>query len=454
MTKPLKVHVVMSDAQQMVVEEISRQCQVTCWNRLLAEVAAWAESGAGEEPHILLISSSDYLGSPKSVDRQTKKFLLTLKGIRQKRQRARIVILIPLDYLGNLELVSELIKLRIYDLWFLEDFDEKDIYDFLNTRRDKAGLEAYIKAREKEFWLRGKAEPKIGTLAEKIFQPYYLKPNVLAFYSTEDTHINTGLAILTALNLAQLGFKVALVESITHLTQLAPAMSVPHPFFNTSHALTMYELGNNGFLRNCMFNSARYVRDSYVTEQNEHVQYYPESLYFLPDKVGGERLASQGSRPKWQDFFFELTRVTMFERDFHFLIYLCNGWSEINKLIINKMAYLQFITVNLLPGSVVNAVDELFLEQGDLYLVASGYTDFLAKELKGLGSKQPLYCPDSFRADLLKYLYFKNYSAIGSQTQEFINRILEITGVRLSKESLHGNRLWSHLQYWKERLWG
>ena len=144
----------------------------------------------------------------------------------------------------------------------------------------------------------------------------------------------------------------------------------------------------------------------------------------------------------------------MFERDFHFLIYLCNGWSEINKLIINKMAYLQFITVNLLPGSVVNAVDELFLEQGDLYLVASGYTDFLAKELKGLGSKQPLYCPDSFRADLLKYLYFKNYSAIGSQTQEFINRILEITGVRLSKESLHGNRLWSHLQYWKERLWG
>lgn len=454
MNSPIKIHVVMSEEHQPVVEEISRQGLITCWSRSLDEVTAWAKGGEGSEPDILLINYNDYQGSSNAHSKSIKQFLLRLREIRQKRQRLRFVVLLSLELLGNLELLSGLIKLRIYDLWFLDNFDERDIHQFLNTVRNREDLESYLKLREKNFQVLKNSPTEItGTLTEKLFRPYYIKSNILAFYSADDTQTNTGLAILTALNLAELGFKVALVETISQTPQLSAAMTIHHPYFNTSHTLAMYQLGNRNFLRNCYFNREKYLRDTYASDKYEHIRYYPESLSFLPDReLSDKQLPNKEEPTKWRDFFTELTRVTMFELDFHFLIYLCNGSSQINDLVFNEMANLRFKTINLLPGSIIAATAQG--ETTPTNLVLAGYTVYLAKELKELSTLTPLYCDGSLPNEILNYLYFKSYSHIKPKTQELINEIIKRIGIQLPKNRHGDNSLRLDWQSLKEKLKG
>lgn len=453
MAKNTKVHIVMSAEHQLVVEEISKQCQVTCWNRALEEAVNWANTGGGKEPAIILINSSDYLDNCSKNSKKRKQFLQSIRLIRQKRYQTRIVLLIPLEFLDDLVLIAGLLTAKIYDLWFLDSFDERDINQFLTKERNKEDLEAYIKELEQELPFKGKPTPNYtSSLAEKIFKPYYIKSNVVAFYSAEDTQTNTGLAILTALNLAEMGFKVALVETIAYLPHLATAMTVRHPYFNTSHALSMYSLGNNDFLKNCLYNRSKYLADPYSLDNYEHIQYYPETLYFLPDGKREDNLPAVDIQPKWREFVTELTKLTMFEQDYHFLIYLCNGNSPFNDVIMNELAYLRFITINLLPSSIIYAVNEEKKGQENTHLVVSGYAQYVAQELMVLGNKAPLFCPAEIQTDILNYLYFKNYGEVGAKTQDFINCLVSKLGVKLQKNSEH-HGLRSGLRSLKESIW-
>ncbi|KAF0215360.1 MAG: hypothetical protein FD167_5213 [bacterium] len=400
-----------------------------------------------------MVNSSDYL--EKRINKiECKDFLHSLKQIRQKRYQTRIVVLIPIELLSVLELITGLIKLKIYDLWFLDSFDERDINQFLTKTRDKEGLEVYIKELENELLAQGRPCPtNTGSLAEKIFKPYYIKSNVVAFYSAEDTQTNTGLAILTALNLTEMGFRVALVETVSYLPHLAAAMTIRHPYFNTSHALSMYSLGNNDFLKNCLFNRSKYLADTFSLDKYEHIQYYPDTLYFLPDGRREDNMSVKDALPKWREFVNDLSKLTMFEQDFHFLIYLCNGNSPFNELVINELAYLRFITYNLLPSSIIYAINEEKKGQENTHLIINGYTQYVSEELKELGNKAPLFCPEEFQTDILNYLYFKNYGDIGVKTQDFINNLVDKMGVKLQRNTeYHG--LKARLQSLKDGIRG
>jgi len=435
MGKVARVHLIMSEDDQPIVEEISRQCQVTCWNRSLDEAVKWAGSGAGAEPDILLVNSSQYITGESKL-RLRKYFISQVKAIKQKRCQTRIVLLIPLSFLGDLDLVTSLMKLQIYDLWFLDSFDKWDINQFITQARTPESLELYIKELETLLINTGKITLSQGSLpSEKIFKPYYIKSNVLAFYSSEDILTNTGLAVLTALNLAQLGFKVGLVETISPLPQLAAAMTVRHPYFNTSHALAMYSLGNREFLKKSLFNSTEYLEDTNALDNFPHLQYYPETLFFLPDGRRQDNLTAAEVQSTWPDFAAELTKIAMFEQNYHFLIYLCNGHSPLNDLILKELANLRFMTISLLPGSIVSAREQEIRKTEKTRLIVSGYLKYVVEELEEAGGLEPLYCSAEVQRDFLNYLYFKNYSEIGAVTQDFINNLLSQAGVRLHKSA-------------------
>lgn len=453
MAEIAKVHIVMGAEHQLVVEEISKQCHVTCWNRDLEEAVNWANTGGGKDPNILLINSSDYMENSINYKKR-KQFLHSLNQIKQKRYHTRIVVLIPLELLGNLELITGLIKLKIYDLWFLDSFDECDINQFLTKVRNKESLEAYLRELEQEFLSMGKRCPiSTGSLAEKLFKPYYIKSNVVAFYSAEDTQTNTGLAILTALNLAEMGFKVALVETVSYLPHLASAMTIRHPYFNTSHALSMFSLGNNDFLKNCLYNRSKYLADTFSLDKSEHIQYYPDNLYFLPEGKREDNMPITDALTRWREFVYDLTKLTMFEQNCQFLIYLCNGNSPFNDVVMNELAYLRFITINLLPSSIIYAINEEKKGQESTHLIVNGYTQYVADELKKLGNKAPLFCPEETQIDILNYLYFKNYGEMGANTQDFINSLVDKLGVKLQKNPEQPG-LMAGLQSLKERLRG
>lgn len=452
MSQLARVHIVMGENNQVVVEEIGRQCQVTYWNRSLEEAVTWASSGGGEDPDIILINCGDYAES--SDNRSLHGLINCLRIIKQKRSQSRIVALIPLESFGELELIAGLVKLGIYDLWFLDAFDEGDIFEFLTSVRSREGLEAYIRELEQGLFGREKDRfARTGPLSEKLFSPYLIKSNVLAFYSAEDTQTNTGLAILTALSLAELGFKVALAESVAGVPHLAAAMSVRHPYFNTSHAFSMYSLGNTNFLRNCLFNRRKYLADSYSLDKSEHSCPYPENLYFLPDgqKEYTEPLAEL--QTKWRGFATELTKIAMFEQDFHFLIYLCNGRSLFNEVVIKELAYHRFIIVNLLPGSIIYGLNEITDRQDNIHLIVSTSAPYITEGIKDLSDKAVMFCPAELQTDILHCLYFRKYGETGIKTQEFVNALTGMLGVRLQKsQKRHGIK--ARILSWKVRIWG
>lgn len=258
----------------------------------------------------------------------------------------------------------------------------------------------------------------------------------MAFWSDDNSLLNLGTALLTAINLAQNGFKVALVETISDLPRLAGVMSLAHPYFNTRHALLMFAQEHNDFIRNCLFNGERYLEDDNSPEKPGYIADYPRRLFFLPDSMRVDCPVCPEQHGNWKSFMSELARIIIFEQDFNFLIFVCHGKSLFNDLVMNELAYSKFMVVNMLPGSMAYALNARSKGRGNIHVIGSRKINYIENQLKGMGEGPFLYPPVSFEDDFTNYTYLKKYRRIGEETRLFIKQVLDKTGVKLNNSQV------------------
>ena len=115
----------------------------------------------------------------------------------------------------------------------------------------------------------------------------------------------------------------------------------------------MYIQGNKDFIKKCLNNTDGYLNSPYNTGDYEHLEYLPPSLYFY--LIVRERIILQSQR--WKNigllFIMELSRFIIFEKGFHFLIFISSGRNYFNQVVLNEVTYAKFITVDMLPSSVL-----------------------------------------------------------------------------------------------------
>lgn len=433
-----KAHLIFGEHDKRLIEEINKYCLITGWSKSLQEGVLWAQEGGGEDPDLFIINSGPFFLSNDYKTQVTirNKLVGNLKVIKKSRAYSRIIILLPSPKKTDLELITKLIKLQIYDFWFFDSFDEKDIENFILQKRNLEDAENYLTK------LKTKKEPielkqtsgikksifsRTGSL-DKLYKPYYIKSNIIAFWSEDNTMLNQALAVLTALTLAENGFKTVLVETVSPLPHLATLLSISHPYFNTSHAVSMHAQGNNDFTKRCFFNTSKYLSDHY--SDVDEALCYPENLYFLPDGKRNDNVSETIMLENWSNFVAELVKVIIFEKSFSFIIFNCCGRNKYNDIVWQELAYTKFMTINLLPCSIAYGLREK--ETGDnVHLISAGYMKRVVREIKELNHKTIIFPPACLEEDFLNYMYFKKKKFITEDTQLFINAIIEKLDVKI-----------------------
>ncbi|MDD4753563.1 MAG: hypothetical protein PHT78_10020 [Desulfitobacteriaceae bacterium] len=429
----LRTHLVFREQEKKLLKVLNKYGQITGFDTTLESASTWAQEGRGEDPDLILINSTVYFsGSDKQKDTKNKGFLRMLLNIKEQRRKSQIVLLLPEPMIVKRELIVNLLKMQLYNFWFLDSFDEDDIREFIFTRRTLTDMEKYLEEKERElqYYLikNSTAIPKMG---EKIFKPYHIKSNILTFWSEHNTTLNCGMALLTALNLAEHGFQVALVETVCPVPSLSACLSVSHPYFNTSHALSMYIQGNKDFIKNCLYNGEGYINNSYTTEDSQNLKYLPQSLYFLPDAKREDNATDLEMEEHWRTFVMELSRYIIFEKGFHFLIFLTSGRNFFNEVVLEEVTYTKFLTVEMLPSGVLFGLRERQKDYDKTQIIGTDNLQFINKEIKGLAEEPFLYPPATFEHDFLNYVYTQDYRKISLESQEVINTLIERIGVKL-----------------------
>lgn len=76
----------------------------------------------------------------------------------------------------------------------------------------------------------------------------------------------------------------------------------------------------------------------------------------------------------------------MFEQDFNFLIFSCFGDSVFTDVIMQELAYLRFVTVNMLPCSIAAGIVETKQNAGKTRLIGTQRIPYLQDELTELSA--------------------------------------------------------------------
>lgn len=427
----LRINLVFPSYNKNLANAVARFGVVTGRQSSLDEALNWARNGSGEDPDIILINLGQYFRDVPVKTALINTICGCLQGIKDYRKKSRIVLLLPERQAGSQQLIEKLLGMRIYDFWFVDKFDETDIKNFVYHARTAAEAEAYLLDVERQ----NKILSPVRNLVMKpqlqqLYKPYYLKSNVVAFCSDDDAQVNYASAVLTALSLAEKGCRVALVESVSTVPQLACSLSIVHPFLNIRHALSMYMLGNNEFIRSCFFNTGQYLKDPHTPDPDIDLRYIPGGLYFLPDAAKDMCAPPTQMESKWRDFVLDLVRILLFENDFHYVIFIAGGTNFFNQVIFDEITGDKFITVNMLPGSIVRGL-KLRKEKGaKIHLIGTGKYKLLGDEIKALQEEPLLYPPECFENDFLNFIYLKDYRKITSQSQKYINELLAAIGLK------------------------
>lgn len=440
------------DTDQRLLQEISRYGMITGWDNTLEEAARWAERGGGEDPDLILIDSTVYFGgSEKPAKVKLKGFLRLLLAIQKWRLKSRIIILMSENMLWERELMINLLKMQLYNFWFLDAFDEADVRTFMLTERTMEEAEGYLALKEKELAPCHGVKKKSFFYGdgEKIFTPYHVQSKIITFWSENDTGLNFAMGILTALNLARQGFKVLLAEPVCPVPCLAGALAIEHPYFNTSHALSMYIQGNNDFIRHCFYNAEKYRQDPYGAHQEENsgfAHFLPPSLYFLPDGKREDNAAGAVLKEHWPAFITKLSRIVMFEQGFHFLIFLCAGRNAFNQVVLDDLTYTKFLTVDLLPSSVFFGLREREKGAGRTHVIGNRQVPKINQEIRTIDEQPFLYPPPALLDDFLQFVYQRDYRKITAETEAFVHSLMETVGVKVPVADFEKKS-------WSERLW-
>jgi len=427
----LKVHLVFKDIDKKMLDEINKYALITGRDVKLDGACEWAQKSGGEDPDLFLINCSPYYIINQWPQKSTYKNLVQkVVKIKNLCPKSRLVLLFPTCKGIDSQLITGLIKAKMYDFWFIDRFDEEDLKKFLFIKRNLQDVEEYLQTLDTEQGSSGHMGKLVKRGMSLGYKPYYIKSNVIAFWSDDESLFNHGLALLTAFSLAEYGFKVALIETVSHLPRLAGTLSIGHPYFNTRHALSMFIQGNNDFIRNCLFNTEKFLTDENSPDKYRHLKDYPPDLYFLPDGKSEDNLTWSELESGWKAFITELTRITIFENNFNFLIFSCQGKSMFNDIVMNELSYLKFITVNMLPGSIVYALNERKKARGNIHIIGTKKVGYITDQLNDLNEAPFLFPPVSFEDNFIDYVYLKKYGRIGHDTQQFLRQILDKIGVK------------------------
>lgn len=439
MTTIQKAHLVFSDIDKKLLGEISKYCQITGMNSTVDDAVAWSLNTIGGDPDLIIVNAADYYEKNRT-DIAKGEFIVKISVIKKYRPKIRIILLLPEILLDDLKLIKKLLELELYDFWFFDSCDEEDIIKFIFNKRTLIDIEEYLRNKGKAEENKKTGNVEIWNNTPRIYKPYYVKPKIIAFFSEDDSMLNYGTAVLTAFELASYGLKVALVETVNYIPRLAGILSVAHPFFNTRHAVSMYAQKNNDFMRNCLFNKDIYLGDENSCYKNSAIEKYPIDLYLLPDGIEKESVYLSDIEKNWQEFITDFTRMTVFEKGFNFLIFICQGINSINNFVLNNVANLQYITLNMLPGSITYGINERNKGNGKVHLIGSKNIKYITSQLNEIDEAPFLYYPDNFSDEFLEFIYLKKKkNATSEESKRFINQIIGIVGIR-HKEKIENER--------------
>lgn len=430
----LKVHLVFESITQELISEISRYCVITWIHKSIEEMSCWITENQGASPDVFLINCASKFSDSKKFASVKNKFVLLnrLNEINNSGLKSRVVLLIPEFMANDLSFLSALLKLRIYNLWFVDSFNVLDIKNFLTVDRTQEDFEKYIREKEEVLSL-NKNSLFVKNKIDRIYRPYYVKSNVIAFWTPDQPLLNHAAAVLTAFKLAANGFKVALIEGISSIPRLACSLQLEHPYFNTRHALLMYSSNNTGFLKKCIFNADKYLEDAYSLQREEKfISQYPKELFFLPDCCLTGNYLSEDVGRYWGDFITSLIRMTIFEQNFNFLIFIIDGVNEQNDLILNELTNIKFLSIGIDPGSIVFAQNENKKRSGNIQIIASQQLEHNFLRLNELFEKPVIYSPSVIQKDYLNFIFYKNFRKISNETHEFTSLLAGHIGVNIS----------------------
>ncbi|MDR1205718.1 MAG: hypothetical protein LBL26_09610 [Peptococcaceae bacterium] len=445
------IHVVFSKHIDVLENLLNRYGAVSGWTSSMEDACLWAREGGQPDPEIILINGTDFYREfkPKKGVDADGVFLDLVGQVQSHRGGSRIILLLPEAKRRESRLAYGLICEGIYDYWFLDSLDSETVETILTETRDIEALDRYLEQLEPadiymppdisgapdaddppDFLYEAAPgiqsgmimEKPAGLLAEEMSRPE-IKSAVVAFWSEDDSMLSYGSGILLALFLAQKGFKVALLEGISATPRLAGALGLRHPFFNTGHALSMFARGQDKPFQACIFNADIYKKDSNAFDDHAFLAKYPQSLYFLPDERRQDNVDMETMRVNWDRFLMEMTKWCLFDRGFHFLIYLCHGESVFNKVLL-EMAHVKMIGIQPWPTSVAMGLEMQRQWPGQCMILWGTQSDAFQKEAKIFPHESLVVKPDRFEQDAMSLFYFKKtVHAFDTETQIYLEQL-------------------------------
>ena len=345
----------------------------------------------GGEKEVYLINALNFYRTCPLWKKEPEKLLLRQlcqlrQAVREAEGEGEYKILLPPEKNRDQELLIQLMGQGFYDFWFTDSLNESSLGLVLEERRSFRELEAYLETlplpeaappakswreqtqrwlTEAEKRLRLKGLGKGGASFKKEDRPDLL-PSFEAplvkkedrtvfsffasegkkketavrklwmakdgsssafFYSRDDSLLIYAAALLTALQLAEEGAPVLLLELPGSGSRLATALGLRHPRRNLRCFLEEFSEKQEPDFDAYAFTGPELAKDPQSFDPPEAARRYPSCLTILPDDH-----TPAGIRPLWESFLAAWLQWALVERNFAFLFFVGFGeeaWQNI-----------------------------------------------------------------------------------------------------------------------------